>query len=211
MDNSTVAIDILMEPDAVMVQRAQAANARLRAVFPEGYSLDASHRPHLTTVQQFVRSADLDKIYDEVGSVISSANPATWKLEAFKYYYLPTGDNGLAGIVVEATPAWVKMQEDILDAVAPFTIKTATNAAFYTTPDDPELVSGLVEYVTAFVPEHSGPHFMPHVTVGVAPQSFLDSMLAEPFESFAFSLAGASVYHLGNYGAARHLLKAWPF
>ena len=100
MDNSTVAIDILMEPDAVMVQRAQAANARLRAVFPEGYSLDASHRPHLTTVQQFVRSADLDKIYDEVGSVISSANPATWKLEAFKYYYLPTGDNGLAGIVV---------------------------------------------------------------------------------------------------------------
>jgi len=36
----------------------------------------------------------------------------------------------------------------------------------------------------------------------------LEKMLAEPFEDFTFSPAGASVYHLGNYGTARAQLKA---
>lgn len=33
-------------------------------------------------------------------------------------------------------------------------------------------------------------------------------MLAEPFEAFTFSPAGASVYQLGSFGAARKELKA---
>lgn len=36
MAESITAIDILMEPDATMVQRAEAVNARLRGVFPKG-------------------------------------------------------------------------------------------------------------------------------------------------------------------------------
>ena len=35
-------------------------------------------------------------------------------------------------------------------------------------------------------------------------------MLAEPFEAFTFSPAGASVYHLGSFGTARKELKALP-
>jgi hypothetical protein len=80
-------------------------------------------------VQQFVRAANLDEIYDTVGKVIMKANPADWKLRAYKYYYLPTNGTGLAGIVVEPPDAWVKMQHAILDAVAPFTVRTATNDA----------------------------------------------------------------------------------
>jgi hypothetical protein len=33
-------------------------------------------------------------------------------------------------------------------------------------------------------------------------------MLAEPFESFTFSPAGASVYQLGTFGTARKELRA---
>jgi len=36
---------------------------------------------------------------------------------------------------------------------------------------------------------------------------YLDKMLAEPFDEFTFSPAGASVYQLGNYGTARKALK----
>jgi hypothetical protein len=32
-------------------------------------------------------------------------------------------------------------------------------------------------------------------------------MLAEPFDDFTFSPAGAAVYHLGPYGTAAMLLK----
>jgi hypothetical protein len=33
---------------------------------------------------------------------------------------------------------------------------------------------------------------------------------AEPFDAFAVHPAGVAVYHLGNNGTARKLLKAWP-
>jgi hypothetical protein len=51
----------------------------------------------------------------------------------------------------------------------------------------------------------------PHVTVGIASQDYLKKMLAEPFDEFTFSPAGASVYQLGNFGTARKKLKAWEF
>ena len=44
-----------------MVQHAEAVNARLRVVFPKGFSLDATHHPHITMLQRFVRTADLER------------------------------------------------------------------------------------------------------------------------------------------------------
>jgi len=59
------------------------------------------------------------------------------------------------------------------------------------------------------VPNSSGKKFNPHVTIGVATQDYLKKMLAEPFEAFTFSPAGASVYQLGSFGTARRKLKAF--
>ena len=42
----------------------------------------------------------------------------------------------------------------------------------------------------------------------MASQDYLKQMLAEPFEGFTFSPAGASVYQLGNFGTAQKKLKA---
>ena len=62
------AIDIALEPDATMMAHAQADNARLLKVFPKGFALDATHHPHVTMLQQFVRTADLDKVYAAVNN-----------------------------------------------------------------------------------------------------------------------------------------------
>ena len=51
------AIDIALEPDATMVHHAEAVNARLRSVFPKGFSLDATHHPHISILQRYVRTA----------------------------------------------------------------------------------------------------------------------------------------------------------
>ena len=42
----------------------------------------------------------------------------------------------------------------------------------------------------------------------LAPNLYLNAMLAEPFEAFTFSPASASVYQLGSFGTARKELKA---
>ena len=88
--NPVTAIDIALEPDATMVQHAQAANARLLNDFPKGFSLDATHNPHVTLLQQFVRTADLDKVYAAAEAVLSKEKPTGWTLKAFKYYYIPS-------------------------------------------------------------------------------------------------------------------------
>ena len=203
------AIDILLEPDATMLRHAEANNARLLKIFPQGFALDVTHRPHITMIQHYVRTTDLDQVYAAAGQVLARVNVTGMKLEAFKYYYIPSKDIGLAGIVAKPTPELLKLQEDLIAAVAPFTVETGTSSAFVTTPDDPIIDPFLIEYVSTFVPKASGEHFNPHVTTGVAPREYLDKMLAEPFEPFTFSPAGAAVYQLGQFGTASKKLKEW--
>jgi len=203
------AIDILLEPDATMLQHAAANNARLLAVFPKGFALDATHRPHITLIQRFVRTVDLDKVSAAVGKVLTGANVNGMKLEAYKYYYAPSGDVGIAGIVARPTPELLKLQQDVIAAVAPFTVETGTMAAFVAAHDDPALDALMIEYVSTFVPKMTGDHFSPHVSTGVAPREYLDKMLTEPFAPFTFSPAGAAVYQLGPFGTAAKKLKEW--
>ncbi len=205
---SVTAIDILLEPDATMLRHAEANNARLLEVFPKGFALDAAHRPHITLIQRFVRTEDLDKVYAAAANVLRSANLNGMKLDAFKYYYIPSNDIGVAGIVARPTPELIKLQQDLISAVAPFTVETGPWDAFVTTPDDPNNAA-LIHYVSTFVPKSSGEHFNPHVTTGVASREYLDQMLAEPFEPFTFSPAGAAIYQLGQFGTAAKQLKAW--
>ena len=203
------AIDILLEPDATMLQHCQVNNARLLKVYPKGFALDAAHRPHITMLQCFVRTADLDKVYAAEENVFAAANVNAMKLEAFKYYYAPGGAVGVAGICAKPTPELIKLQADIIAAVKPFTVETGSIGAFTAPHDDPALDAAIIQYVSTFVPKQAGEHFNPHVSTGVALKEYLDQMLAEPFESFTFSPAGAAVYQLGPFGTAAKKLKEW--
>ena len=207
--NTITAIDILLEPDATMIKQAKAANERLLKVFPKGFALGKTHQPHISCLQRYVKTADLDKVYEAVGKVLAEEKPTTWTLKAYKYYYIPWKDIGLAGIVIEPTDDLIRYQQKLIDAVAPFTVETGTAAAFVTTKEDPEINQPTIDYVTTFVPDGTGKKFNPHVTIGLASQDYLKKMVDEKFEAFTFSPVGASVYHLGNFGTARKKLKGW--
>jgi hypothetical protein len=123
-----------------------------------------------------VRTADLDKVYAAAAGVLAKEKPAGWQLRAIKDYYIPSPPIGLAGIVVEPTDDLHRLQQGLIDAITPFTVKAGTPANFVTIA--------------------AGPKFNPHVTIGVATEAYLNKMLAEPFKAFTFSPAGASVYQL---------------
>jgi hypothetical protein len=128
--STVTAIDILLEPDATMLQHCRANNARLLAVFPKGFALDETHRPHITMIQCFVRMADLDRVYAAEEKVLAATNVKAMRLEAFKYYYIPAGAVGVAGICAKPTPEILKLQADIIAAVKPFTLETGPIGAF---------------------------------------------------------------------------------
>src|SRR5437867_11755394 len=69
--DAVMAIDVLLEPDAVMLAHSETNNARLLKVYPKGFSLDAAHRPHITMIQCFVRTADLDQVYAAAHKVLA--------------------------------------------------------------------------------------------------------------------------------------------
>jgi hypothetical protein len=203
------AIDTLLDPDQTMVRRAIAANQRLRQSFPKSFALDETHHPHISMLQRYVRTSDLDKVYEAVGKILTEERPATWKLSAYKYYFIPWKDIGLAGIVIRPTEDLRRFQQKLIDAITPFTAKTGTAAAFVRPKEDPEINQPTIDYVANYVPAESGTKFNPHVTIGEASQDFLEKLLKEKFDEFTFSPAGLSVFHLGNFGTAREELKSW--
>ena len=199
---SVTAIDVLLDPDWVMVEKASVANAALRASYPAGFALDDSHAPHITVLQRFVRTADLDEVGASVAEVFSETRPATLELEASGYYYLPWQDLGLAGIAIVPTGALLGLQQSIIDAVRPFTVSTGGREALFGAPDTPT-VAPTIAYVESFVPNASGPNYNPHVTVGLGHKDDLDQLVADPFVRFAFRAESASIYQLGDLGTAQ--------
>jgi hypothetical protein len=214
-ENDVTAIDILLDPDAAMIQHATVANAQLLKNFPKGFTLGGVHAPHITMLQRFVKTADLPKVYAAADTVIAKANPTSFKLTAYKYDYI--GDAkigneivGVGNILVKPTPELLRLQQELADAIKPFEAPTGTAAAFVTTPQAPHISEDLIHYVTVFVPDHSGDHYVPHVSIGVGTTDFFKTFSSAPFDDFTFSPAGASVYHLGEYGTAMKKLHSVP-
>lgn len=205
--NSVTAIDIALEPDETMLAQARAVNARLRRAYPEGFALDAAHHPHITMLQRFVSAADLDQVYAAADAVFAGEDPASWNLRAVEHYYIPAAPIGLAGIVIEPTEELLRLQRDLIEAIAPYTVPTGTSAAFASTEEGRDIQQSLIEYVADFVGNSAGNRFNPHVTTGVGTIANLDEMLAEPFDAFTFSPVGAGIYQLGAFGTAQKQLE----
>ena len=99
--------------------------------------------------------------------------------------------------------------QSLIAAVAPFTVETGPIDAFTAGHGDASYDALLIGYVSTFVPKQTGEQFSPHVSTGVAPRDYLDKMLAEPFELFTFSPAGAAVCQFVPFGTAARNLKEW--
>ena len=207
------AIDVLLEPDATMRSKAEAANARLRENFSTSYALDALHAPHITVLQRHVRTRDLDSMYLAVQRVFETEHLADLQMKATGYYYIPFTEKGasmgLAGIVIEPSADLLRLQQKLIDAVAPFSERGGTAVAYITAPENAHLLKQLIEYVDSYVPEHSGKNFNPHVTVGVGHEDFLKGLKAEPFNVFTFNADAVAVYQLGDFGTAAKKLWNW--
>jgi hypothetical protein len=206
-ETNVIAIDILLNPDQTMLDSAKAYNALMRKNYsgPGSFSLDAVHTPHISVLQCFVEKSNLKKVFDAVEKVVKSQQPQKETLTSKGFYYLPDKTMGLAGITINTTPALLTYQSKIIEALKPY-IVTGTDSAFVQNPNGKPLVNGLTTYVNAFIPDHSGAKYLPHVTIGLAKETYLKALMAKPYQSFSFKISSASIYHLGDYGTARKRL-----
>jgi hypothetical protein len=194
-----------------MIQNAQAANAGLLKNFPKGYSLGDEHAPHMSVIGGYFHTANLDDVFAGASKVLVSEKVMSWKLKAFKYYYIPLKEIGLGGILVEPTADLIRLQNELFDAIGQFFAppSSGTAAAFKTTLADPEINQATIDAVANYFSTHRGEHYSPHVTIGVGTIAYLDALLAAPFPTFTFSAAGASAYQFGNFGTAAKQLHSF--
>ena len=205
------AVDIVLEPDATMIQHAQAANAGLLKNFPTGYPLGDEHAPHISVIGGYFHTEHLDEIFTAASKVLATEKVLSWKLTAFQYYYIPLKQIGLGGILVEPTADMIRLQDELFEAIGKFMApgSSGTAAAFRTTPQDPDVNQATIDAVATYFSAHRGEHYSPHVTIGVGTVGYLDALLAAPFPTFTFSVVGMSAYQFGNFGTAAKQLHSF--
>ena len=108
-----------------------------------------------------------------------------------------------------ADPQVLVFQAKLIAAVAPFVESGGTAAAYVIDADERDINETTIDYVERFVPDHSGPNSLAHITVGYAKLDDLRAIEAEPFGTFAVHPIRIAVFHLGNNGTARTQLEAW--
>ncbi len=210
--SALTAVDVLLEPDEPMRERAQALNAALRASTPSGFAFDRSHAPHLTLLQRYVRRAQLEQVLARVEETTSGKSVGALSLRAVG---LVAGEFGtppgtvLASITVEPVAGLVELHRSLVRALVPFARSGGTAAAFFADSNEPEINDDTITYVEEFVPAHSGQRYAPHISVGVGDERFVAGLIARPFEVVAFSPRAIGVYRLGNLGTARQALRRW--
>ena len=202
-DDKLIAIDILLEPDQTMISKATAVNARLRGNYAAGYELDATHAPHVTLLQRFVRAKDFDAVTTAITKVLAAERPTDLQLKAKGINNVIWGGVAVTVFVVERTPELLRLHQKVIDALTPFSVSGGTAAAFVGADANAETIG----WVETFVPKSSGDNYIPHVTMGVAKEDFVKQLKAEPFEAFTFKPVGVGIYQLGNFGTAAK--KLW--
>lgn len=202
-----VAIDVLLEPDEKMLAEAGKWNEQLRGQLAEGFSLDETHRPHITLLQQYVAEDDLDEALAAVQSLATSEDLSGMRLKATGLYHIPSGETGLQGITIEPSKEIVSLQEKVIEVMAPFRGSGGSEAAFVPDPTGTPFDPYLFEYVDTFAEKQTGDSFNPHVTTGVGPLHWVKARETEPFEHFEFGVTNLTVYRLGNFGTAAEPLE----
>jgi 2'-5' RNA ligase len=206
--SNMIAIGVLIEPDAAMIENAKAVNARLRQNYPDGYVFDSNHAPHITLVQGFVREGDLDAIATSVTNALQSAPALPLALTATGYGADVWAGVGILAYKVERSAELLHLANKIEAAVRPFSVRGGTENAF-SKADGVQINAETVKYVEAFVPASSGRKYMPHLTLGTAHPDFAKALAAEPFKEFVFNGVGIAIYQLGNFGTAQKKLWSW--
>lgn len=204
-----IAIDVLLVPDATMVKRAEAVNAKLRGNYAEGYTLGPEQVAHITLIHSYVRESELPAIEKAIAQVMDEEKPLAIDLLATGMEHGIWAGVAITSINIKPTAKLSRLQHLVAKAIEPFKATGGNVMSFSTTKELPKIDGEIVSYVEQFATKSSGEKYKPHVTVGVARADFVKKLEAEPFETFSFAPAGVAIFQLGNFGTAQKQLWEW--
>jgi 2'-5' RNA ligase len=206
------AVDILIEPDPHAIERAREVNRRMPLSIPAGITLDDTHLPHITMLQRYLITDQIDDAYVAIERTLAAtdASALSYHVPGITYseHWGPPGQ-AAAVLGVQPNQAVLDLQLNLLTAVAQHTGTAGTDAAFVRDPGQ-QISQTTKDWVETYHPDQTGPNYTAHLTVGLDTVEHLKELQAEPFDAFDVHPLALAVYQLGNNGTARQLLNKWP-
>ncbi len=176
---------------------ARAAVERLNAGFDHapdaGFRFDASHHPHVTLSQHFVRRGRLADVSRLVGDVVG-------RLAPFDVQVTGAGSGRTSQVLAVAVSAPLRqLHERLMDAMRDEEV--AGNAGAFQADGAPARRAD-VAWVTGFRERSSYARYDPHVTVGIGPRPLAVAPFRFPAEEVALC-------RLGRFCTCRDRLASW--
>ena len=186
-----IALDVAILPPPEVSRRAIALSATLPQEEPP-LRLDATHLPHVTLTQQFVRENELELAFSHVDGVLRTRPPV-------RMTTIGAGREGhTIWIAIERTPELIALHEQLMEALRGLERPEGTPAAFF--DDDARLADVL--WVSGFRLKSSFGAFQPHITLGHGDEP-------PSIEPFTFEATAVAACHLGRHCTCRQVLREW--
>ena len=120
---------------------------------PPGFGLDEHHQPHITTLQRYVRTADLDNVYVAIEGILASLDLSSLTLTAHGLAHMEVQPSiGVTAIVIKPSPEVLAFQASLIAALKPYTARGGTPDAYVRTEADPDINTPTLTYIENYVP-----------------------------------------------------------
>lgn len=201
---NAVAIDVLLTLPANVYDQSIQLNQAVLKNNPDNLTLDENHIPHITLLQCYLKESDLPKAKKLLTGLYKTIENDSLYANTLQFNKDKT--ESFASIGIEKSKSLVALHEKTIALLKPYIITNGSQEAYVKNRNGSPIDQFTIDYVPKFVSNYSYDNYNPHISLGVAKTSFLDSLSQHNFHDMKFHAKAVAVYQLGNYGTARKLL-----
>ena len=199
-----IAIDVLLTLPKEMDQQAVQLNQAIVEDNRTNFTLDKNHIPHITLLQCYISESDLSNVTEALKGLYKTVEHDT--LWANNLQYSKDKEESFSSIGIKKSKRLVTLHKKVIALVKPYIVTNGSQESYVKNTDGTPIDQFTIDYVPVFVAEHSFENYNPHISLGVAKTSLLDSLNKNEFRPRKFHATSISVYQLGAFGTARKLL-----
>lgn len=203
-EESIIAVDVLLIPSEEMYAQSLQLNSLIHKNNPVTIKLDKNHVPHITLLQCFINENNLPAVKNALNGLFKTIDTEMLKAESLFYY--EEKDESFAMIRLKKTPALMQIHKKSIELLKPYIVENGTEQSFVPNPDGSAISESTLAYVPVFVEKYSYDNFDPHISLGVADVSLLDSLSTHVFKPISFKAKSVGLYQLGDHGTAQQQL-----
>ncbi|OBX26489.1 hypothetical protein LX77_00944 [Gelidibacter algens] len=199
-----IAINVLLTLPEDVAREAIQLNGAILKNHPKNITLNDNQIPHITLLQCYVQETNLPKIEKLLLGLYKTIKNDTLLVDELQYKKDKT--ESFASMGIEKSKSLMALHKKTISLLEPYILDNGSQESYVQNADGTPIDEFTITYVPKFVSAHSFENYNPHISLGVAKTSLLDSLAEHNFRTMKFQAASISVYQLGAFGTAQKLL-----